>query len=226
MWGLYDQTVGLNQLVESHDVICFAARFLGEKKMHFADARDYEGMVQLAHDLLDQADAVMHYNGKQFDMKHLNRLFLLQRLAPPSPYEQIDLLTVVRSNFKFPSNKLEHVATALGLGGKVKHSGFDLWTGVMENDPAAWRKMKQYNIQDVVLLEELYYILQPWIKAHPSRTLYDGEGCCPICGGDHIQRRGLRHTKVSSYYQYQCQDCGGWLRGGKRVGSIDIRQGA
>lgn len=228
VWGLWDQNVGLNQIVESHDVLCFAARFLGEKKMYFADNRDYPAMVELAHQLLDEADAVMHWNGKSFDIKHLNTLFVKEGLAPPSPYEQIDLLSVVRSKFKFPSNKLEYVAQTLLGKGKVDNGGFELWIQCMAGDDTAWRKMQKYNVQDVKLLEDLYYILQPWITAHPSRSLYDSTKDCPICGADHskIQSRGTRKTKVTEYRQYQCQSCGGWLRGGKKVSGIDIRQGA
>jgi len=35
VWGMWDQNVGINQLVESQTVLCFAARWLGEKKVHF-----------------------------------------------------------------------------------------------------------------------------------------------------------------------------------------------
>jgi hypothetical protein len=79
VWALFDQNVGLNQLVEVGSVICFAAKWYGEKKIHYhSDHHDgHEAMVAAAWNLIDEADAVIHYNGKAFDIKHLNREFVL-----------------------------------------------------------------------------------------------------------------------------------------------------
>jgi uncharacterized protein YprB with RNaseH-like and TPR domain len=98
---------------------------------------------------------------------HLNREFVLAGLEPPAPYQQIDLLTAVRKQFKFPSNKLEYVLTTLGLAGKKKHEGHELWIKCMANDPKAWRTMTAYNKRDVRALEDLYYRIKPWIP-NPS----------------------------------------------------------
>ena len=81
------------------------------------------------HGLLNDADAVVHYNGTKFDIPTLNKEFLLHSFNPPSPYKQIDLLRVVRSNFRFPSNKLDYVAQRLNLGKKHEHEGHELWGG-------------------------------------------------------------------------------------------------
>ncbi|HEY8058754.1 MAG TPA: ribonuclease H-like domain-containing protein, partial [Acidimicrobiales bacterium] len=154
-WGLFDQNVGLNQLVSTTEVICFAAKWQGQRKMHFfSDFHDgHEDMVLSAHALLDEADVVVHYNGTKFDIPHLNREFITALLPPPSPFKQIDLWRVVRQRFKFASTKLAHVAPALGLEGKTSHEGFDLWRKCMAGDEAAWRKMRTYNRRDVELLE-------------------------------------------------------------------------
>lgn len=225
-WGLFDQNIGLNQIKEVGGVLCFAAKFLDEKKVHFHAVWDKGGreeMVAAAHRLLSEADVVMHYNGRRFDIPHLNREFVLAGLTPPEPFADIDLLTVARGRFKFTSNKLEHVATQLGLEGKVSHEGFSLWTKVMGGDEVAQRRMRKYNIRDVTLLEDLYAVLQPWIRNHPSRPLYDGHGSCPACASVKVQRRGFAYTKVSKFQQYQCQACGHWFRGAKRISSPATR---
>ena len=223
-WGLWDQNIGLNQIVDHGGVICFAAKWLGDRKIHFySDHHDgHAAMVQAAHDLLSEADVVMHYNGKRFDIPHLHREFLEAGLTPPEPFEQIDLLTVVRSNFKFMSNKLANISVRLGLEGKVSHEGFGLWTGCMAGDEKAWRTMRRYNRQDVVLLEELYELLRPWVKNHPNMNLHDGKGC-PFCGSDNLQKRGVRRTSVSAFQRFQCLDCGGYSRTTKRTESTTRR---
>ncbi|KKL77716.1 hypothetical protein LCGC14_2032160, partial [marine sediment metagenome] len=135
--------------------------------MVFRDWSDKD-FISLIYDMVDTADAIVHYNGKSFDMKHLNREFLLAKLDPPSPYKNIDLLSTMRQNFKFASNKLEWTSIQLGYEGKVQNRGMQLWLDCMAGDTSAWREMKKYNIQDVRLLEDMYDALLPWIKNHPN----------------------------------------------------------
>jgi hypothetical protein len=229
-WGLWDQNIGINQIVRPGGVICFAAKWRGKPKVHFhSDHHDgHDAMVARAHALIDEADAIVHYNGRAFDLKHLKREFLLAGHGPPSPHKDIDLLTVARAKFKFPSNKLAHISVALGLEGKAQTGGFDLWTGCMADDPTAWRQMKAYNIQDVVQTEAVYDRLLPWIDNHPHWGLYttpafEGDDCCQNCGSKDLQRRGSYMTNVGRYRRHLCNACGKFGRGRKRVGTVDMR---
>jgi hypothetical protein len=226
VWGLWNQNVSVNQMVSSTEVICFGARWYGQKKVQFSSIHHdgKEAMLKAIHELIDQADAVVGWNSASFDIKHLNREFLENGLLPPSPHKDIDLMRVAKQKFRFPSNKLEYVANKLGVGSKVKHSGFDLWVKCMAGDEKAWREMKKYQIQDVNLLVELYEKLLPWIKNHPNRALIDSRpDACVNCGGDHLQSRGTEVTGTGVYRKYQCQSCGKWQRGAKSEGTSTMR---
>ena len=144
VWGLWQQNVSLNQLMESSYVLCYAAKWLGEKEMFFDSVHQSKPkkMLKGIHGLLNDADAVIHYNGSKFDIPTLNKEFLLHSFNPPSPYKQIDLLRTVRSNFRFPSNKLDYVAQRLGLGKKQEHEGHELWVKCMNGDKDAWKDRK------------------------------------------------------------------------------------
>jgi predicted RNA-binding Zn-ribbon protein involved in translation (DUF1610 family) len=221
-WGLWDQNIGLNQIVSPSGVLCFAAKFLGEsnRKMRFhsvhKDGR--EAMIAAAHALLDEADVVMHYNGTKFDIPHLNREFVEAGLTPPSPYQQIDLFLTAKRQFRFLSNKLEHVSTQLGLEGKIANEGFDLWTRCLAGDELAWKRMERYNRRDVTLLEELYEILRPWLTSHPNLALIDSKHhACPRCGSDDLQRRGMKYTVVSAFQSWRCNNCGSFSRSTRRT---------
>lgn len=221
VWGLWQQNVSLNQLLESGYTLCWAAKWLGEKEVHFASIKSVgkKRMVKQIYQMVCEADAVVHYNGNKFDMPTLNRDFLLEGLAPPPPSHQLDLLRVVKSRFRFPSNKLDYVAQTLGLGKKATHEGFELWLKCMNGDEKAWAVMEKYNRQDVVLLEKLYERLKPWIKNHPNHSLHaDEPDCCPKCGSESYQRRGVFRGATTVYRRFQCLKCQGWFRGSSNIG--------
>ena len=218
VWKLWDENVGLEQLVSSHYMLCWSAKWLGQKEIMFSSKFTFKTseMLEQLHSLLDEADAVIHYNGKRFDIPHINREFITNGFKPPSPYKQIDLLETVKRQFRFPSNKLDYVSQALGLGKKEKHTGFSLWVGCIQDDPKAWKTMQKYNIQDVLLLEKLYKVVQPWIKGHANHSLFNPDALvCPNCGGKHHNKRGFAYTVSSVFQRYQCKGCGGWFKDNK-----------
>lgn len=219
VWGLWDQNIPLNMLEVPGEVVCFSAKWLGEKKVHFYRGED---MIAEAWFLLDEADAVVHFNGKKFDVPWLNTEFKRGHMDPPSPFKQIDLLHVARKNFKLPSYKLQYVATWLGLGGKAQTGGYELWRGIIADDPKAWAKMERYNKQDVALTEKVYYELLPWIGNHPNHALYSVALCCTACGSSDYMKRGFYYTSVSKYQQYCCNDCGKYFRDTSRVEGVPI----
>lgn len=216
MWRLFNENIPLARLDEASETICFAAKWLDQKQVIFAsqfhDGR--EEMARIARDLIDEADAVVTYNGVRFDLKHLRREMVLADLDPPSRHRDIDLLSVVKTQFKFDSNKLDHVASQLGLGNKVEHDGFDLWVRCMAGDPKAWAKMKRYCVGDVRLTEALLVRLQAWVPHLPNATLYDGDMVCPnpMCGSRHLMRRGFAYTPTRKYQKFQCQSCKRYFR--------------
>lgn len=220
-WGLFKQNIAINQIQEPGYTLCFAAKWHHRPKQKIFKSVHHDGadvMIQTMWDLLDEADAVVHYNGKKFDMPTLNREFLLFGLAPPSDYFQIDLYQVVSRTFRFASNKLDYVSQQLGIGAKVSHKGMELWDQCMTGDEKAWRVMKRYNLQDTDLLPLLYERLLPWINQHPNLGLWEDSvlPTCPNCGSTHLERRGTRKTRVTVYPRYKCLDCGRWSRGRKR----------
>ena len=226
VWGLWQQNVSINQLMESSYVLCYAAKWLGEEDIYFDSVHQSKPkpMLKGIHGLLDEADAVIHYNGTKFDIPTLNKEFLLSKLLPPSPYKQIDLLRVVRSNFRFPSNKLDYVSQRLNLGSQHAHEGHSLWVKCMNGDKDAWKRMEEYNIQDVVLLESLYNELLPWIKNAPNRNLYQDIAGCPTCGSSNLQKRGTAISTTGSYQRYQCKSCGSWSQGTKSIKkSVEVK---
>lgn len=218
MWGLFNQNISINQIIGNSEVLCWAAKWLGEEDTYYSSIHmtSKRRMLREMYKMLEEADAVVTYNGKSFDLKILNKEFALQGWARPSPYKNIDMLQVVRSQFRFTSNKLGYIGPMFGLGGKTKHPGYELWLDCMNprstNYHESWATMEEYNIQDVHLLEKLYIRLKGWVPNHPSHSALQNDHVCPNCGGDKLQRRGTSITSTLSYQRWQCKDCGSWSR--------------
>lgn len=228
-WGLFDQNIGLSQVVEPGRVIVVGYKWLGEGKTAKAVSEHFDGreaMLQKVWELLDEADALISWNGASFDTKTMAKEFFLSGMTPPSPAKEIDLMRAAKRRFRLMSNKLEYVASALGLEGKRKHEGFGLWRRCLEGDEAAWREMIRYCKQDVVTLEPIFERMRGWIPSLPSPALYDGgDERCAGCGGTNLEKRGFAYTALGRFQQYRCrtEGCGRWSRSGKRVDAVDLR---
>lgn len=232
VWGHYEQNVIAHQ--REWYTLCFVAKWLGSKNMITSALPDYKEyrkdpendrqVVQAIWDLLNEADIVIAHNGDKFDIRKVNARFVFHGMSPPEPYQTIDTLKVARKYFAFNSNKLTDIGEHLGLGKKVETGGFELWKGCMQGDKKSWKKMIEYNKQDVNLLEKVYLELRSWMTNHPSFGAFVEDNVCPNCSSKHIQKRGVGVTRVSKYQRFQCQDCGAWSKGKPtRINNIELR---
>ena len=225
-WGIWDQNIGINQIVEDTAIICVAWRWYGEEQTYSfhtggrgkARVRDDKKLIELCAHLLDEADIVVTQNGTSFDIKRINSRMLFYGMTPYSPVRQVDTKLVAKKHFAMTSNKLEYMADKFAGLPKSKHHefpGFDLWTECMKDNPRAWKEMAAYNERDVEATELLYVQLVPWIDQHPNVCNFDGSNRgCPKCGtfAENLERRGFARTQLGKYQRFQCNECGGWSR--------------
>jgi DNA polymerase elongation subunit (family B) len=215
-FSLYDTTIPIHRVREPGYILGFGFKWYGSRRVDWVQSDGVAAVALAAREVLHEADIVVTYNGDKFDLRHLKRDIALHELTPPSPIKTVDLFKTVKRHFKFESNKLDFVASELGLGKKVQ-TDYSLWRRCMEDDEAAWRKMARYCKQDVKLTEALYDRLRPWITNHPHMGLWvdsiDGARLCPTCGSRNVHYQGTRTTISVTYKRLQCQDCGAWSRG-------------
>lgn len=223
MWKIWDENVGLNQIVSDWHLLSWAAKWLDEPKVMYADQRrsknieDDKAILQELWNLIDLADVVITHNGKKFDQKKIQARFLLHGMHPPSSVRHIDTLAIAKKHFGFTSNKLEYLSAKLCKTQKLtrrKYAGFDLWRACLAGEREAWREMERYNKQDVIALEELYKKLAPWDST--NFWVYQDEALCK-CGSANIKRNGWFFTASAKYQRYKCQDCGYETRDSKNV---------
>lgn len=220
-WGLRDQNIGLNQIVRPGGLLMFAAQKRGHNRVEaHAEWDGYEAMVRRAHEIYDQADYIVTYNGARFDNKYLRAAWVEMGLAPPSPWRDIDLFKTV-GKFNWPSRKLAFVCKQLGLDLKTDPGGFETWAQILGDpdvvDPEpARRRMVKYCRNDVRITTQLFERLLPWIDGLNIPLIEDdGEPGPPKCTrgcAEGVHQRGWAYTTTYRYKRYQCQGCGGWMR--------------
>lgn len=223
-WGLWDQNIGINQIVEDGYVLCWCAKWLDGKEI-MSDAlvnypeyfkknpRCDKKIAESIWKLVNEADVVVTHNGNNFDLKWLNTMFVKNGLKPVSPYKSVDTCSVVKNKFRFISNKMDFICRKLEIGSKIETT-FKLWENCMKGDKKSWKKMVDYCKHDVRLLEKLYLTIRPYIKNHPNMNLYNGvvDATCPNCASKNLERRGYDYTSTYKYQRYVCKDCGKWTR--------------
>lgn len=206
-------------------LLTVAWKFLGDKHVQVRGLPDFEryasnheddyDLAALAHSLFCEADIVVAHNGIAFDTKKAQARMIIHGFDPPTPFKEVDTLRVARGHFAFTSNRLGDVCTSLGIGAKAEPGGFQTWLGCINGDLEAWKKMKRYNKHDVVILEQLYLKLRPWMTRHPNlATIGDVMSACPKCGSTAgMHSRGWTASSVSRRRVFQCKACGGYSSG-------------
>jgi hypothetical protein len=213
-WSRFDKyAIPLERVLKPTRVICWAAKWLGERGIEFASEYDRGGsrrMFKRVHSLLSEADAVVTFNGDKFDLPRLNGAFVEYGLGPIPPLASIDIHKTARK-LGLISSSLQFIAKLMKIGKKVEHAGLPLWIGWDNRQAAERAKMKEYNEGDVRLTEGVYKGLRPYITNHPR--LYPkakDKVLCGDCGSSDVQFRGNYHSKERSYRRFICKFCGRW----------------
>ena len=199
-------------------MLTWAAAWRGEKHIKDGDLlRDGKrAMLKRLHDLFNEADAVVTWNGDDFDLKILNKEWMLLRLPPPRPYKSLDLIRTSRGKFRFTSNKLDFVAAQIKTHRKQKNRGHELWLDCMARKRKAFAEMRRYNRGDIRPLINIYERFRPWMTTHPNVNMYHGgydRPKCTYCGHAHVLVVKARRTQQGTKRQWQCQSakCGGYF---------------
>jgi uncharacterized protein YprB with RNaseH-like and TPR domain len=213
-WGTWDQTIGLNQIIDDWFVLSYAAKFQGEDKFYYLDQRyanpiqDDRQLLEGIHHLLSEADVVVGHNSDRFDLKKLNARFIKHGLAPLNHFTKVDTLKIAKKYFAFTSNKLAYIAEFLGCSKKSEHgkfSGFSMWAECLKGNQEAFSEMEDYNKQDVTVLEDVYNRLAPYDSSLSFQAFYQKTVC--TCGNSRFYKNGIKYLKQGAFQIYRCSNC-------------------
>jgi hypothetical protein len=219
VWGIWEQNIQYQAIQSDWFILTWSAKWLFEDKVYSAKLTAKEALKQddkrimlSIWEMLNEADIVITHNGDKFDIKKLNTRFLVHNMNPPLPFISIDTLKHNKKQFAHSSNKLDYINNSLGVPRKMEHEGFPMWVKCYRGDTAALKKMEEYNVQDVMILEDLYLRIRQWIKPHPNLALHitdEKVERCPTCLSEDLkaERKGY-FTKTARYETFRCNSCG------------------
>lgn len=213
-WGLFNQNFSTEQIAEDWSILSYSAKWYDSDEVMYSDVsnKTEDELLAELHKLLDEADFMVAHNGKRFDLKKIRARMVTRGFKPHSPVRVIDTLLVARKEFAFTSNKLMFLTKLLCKNNqKLAHeqfAGHKLWQAFLKGDPDAVRCMREYNIMDVVSLQELYDIIAPWSSDLPNFQVYYDE-----VSTDGWVEDGYHYTNLAKYQRYRNKKTGQYRRG-------------
>lgn len=230
VWSLFNVNIGLNQVVKHSSIFSYAAKFIGEDKIYYNDTfnqkdkRDDKQLVKELIDLLNQADFTLSHNGIKFDLPKIRARAAINKLTPPKNTQEIDTLRIAK-RMGFDSKKLEHLTHMLCTKHKKlvnkRFPGQELWNEFEAGNKDAQKEMQEYNILDILSLEELYVDhLAPYDNLTPNfASFHDTPIFTCNCGNNSFKPAGYHITKKSKFEKFQCTKCGKTHRSSKNLHS-------
>ena len=236
---LWPKFIGIDSVIQDVQILRWSAKWVGEDYI-YSDALIHhhkwksseklpsdKRLIENLEPLLAEADAVVAHNGRSFDMSIIRARAIIHNMSPLPPVKVIDTLMHSRRIQKLLSHKLDFLSQVYNIGKKLEHEGIPLWIKCMEGDKDAWNRMKEYNDQDVYLLEDVYLRLLPHMTGHPNfflGTSEDTRPMCRACGYVGLHRRGTTSTNLGKYQRYVCPNCGKWSKGRVNLLSKETRE--
>ena len=210
----YKINIDFHNIIEERKIICISWKFEGDEKVSNLTWDKNHCDKQMLIDfmkIMNQADEVIGHNGDRYDIRWIRTRCAYHRIPAFPNYRSLDTLKKAKARFNFNSNRLDYIAKFLGVGAKVKHDGFDMWKAVMVGDKQALKDMVTYCDGDIVVLEDVFLTLQPYIQHNTHvGTHVGGSKCdCPNCASDNVYLHKNNFTAMGTIKrQMKCNDCG------------------
>jgi hypothetical protein len=187
----YKLQISTESIIKERQIICISYKWEHSNEVHTL----HWGKKQCDKKLLTkfmkvarQADELVGHNGDRFDLKWIRTRCLFHRISMFPKYRTFDTLKKARGSFNFNSNRLDYIAQFLGIGAKLKHSGYQLWKDVMLGCNDALKEMVAYCEKDVILLEDVFHAMQSYVtpNTHAGMHLNGHKMGCPTCASDDV----------------------------------------
>lgn len=209
----YKTSIDYSQITEHAKIICISYKWQHEDKVHNLtwnqDQCDKQMLIDFTKVML-KADEIVGHNSDRFDEKWIRTRCIFHRIPALPKYKSLDTLKKVKAHFNFPSNRLDFLGDYLGIGRKLENEK-GLWQKVVDhNNREALKRMVDYCDQDVILLQDVYDTIMPYIYNNTNFAVLKGGNKfeCPECGSVHSQLVRTDTTTAGTFKRLmECKSC-------------------
>jgi len=198
--------------------ICAGYKWLDERRIYCPSIMDYPDwheditddsrLIKDVHKVMNEADMLVSFYGKGFDLKWFNTKFLQHGLDVLPNHPHVDLFYTAKGNLNLSRKSLDNISKFLQLPQKKYHVQPEIWRKARVGVPKALEQVIEHCKRDVLITEKLYHRLKPLIRQHPRVA---GWQPCRVCGSTSLQKRGYAvTTTMGRKIRIQCQGCGAW----------------
>lgn len=211
----YKANIPHDNIIKERAVICICYKWEGQKKVHSLqwDKGCDKALLSRFMEVAATADELVAHNGDRFDEPWIRTRCIIHGIECPPKLISFDTLKKARSHFRFNSNRLDYLGK-LFFGEGKSPVGFSDWVAItLDNCDKAMKKMVEYCKKDVVLLEDVFHKLQPYVthNIHVGAATGYGRFSCPSCGSDDVKHQRQRYSRAGILkHQLKCkaEHCG------------------
>jgi hypothetical protein len=209
----WKQRVGVWQIKVPKKIICISYKWQHEEKVRnfkWDKNQDDKALLQKFIQVLGDADEAIGHNIDKFDIKEIRTRCIKQDVLMFPTYRTLDTYKKAKRFFSFESNSLDFIARELKVGRKIE-TDKTLWERIIYHKcPKALKEMVTYCNGDVLLNEDVFTAMMPYIDHNTNFAVLKGKDKwhCPECSGGNVV---LSHTDTTpmGYVKrhMKCNDC-------------------
>ncbi len=228
IYGTYpsqrSQYLSHRDIIQDWFIICASWKWIGyqtvytvslldDKERYKNNPTDDYYVVQILHQLLQNADSVIGHNMDKFDYRKILERIICYGMEPIDKPKIIDTLKMAKQA-AFSYNNLDYLCQRLETSSQKRENGGNaMWMDIVQGkDPKRIVECVEYCKGDVPTAEELYLKMAPYMPTNMilNQNVWkheDHQGC-PYCKSENYVRRGSRPVVNSKHSIFSCNDCG------------------
>jgi DNA polymerase elongation subunit (family B) len=218
-WWTGKQFVGSHQIVEEPKIISIAWKWLGTDEVKWLTWDKNHSDKQMLKEFLreyNNADIIIGQNNNKFDNRWINARALKYNLDVNTLVRSLDLMKESKRVFRLPGYSMKFITDYTDIPTKMEHEGIKMWEmiedGTLEQQDEYLAKMVDYNVQDIIATEAMYFRLRKYIRpiAHMAKLMGGDKYDCPHCGSESVEHKRTTYTAAGTLQHIMgCSKCGG-----------------
>lgn len=219
-WVWWSGKQYVHDIIDEPKIISVAWKWIGHEQVDYLhwdlETKDDKVLVTEFIDEYNKADLIVGVNNKNFDDLWLRARAFKHGCTMDAFKRSLDVQKEAKRLIRVPSYSMKNLARYFELDQqKGNHEGIDMWMkiqeGTMKERKEYMERMIDYNIQDILTTEEIYFKLLPMMRHQTHIGVLEGntKTSCPACGGINVKKFSTSVTNAGTVqHVMRCEEDG------------------